>query len=314
MISVNSVFVLGAGASFPFGFPTGAKLREMLCNDLQIGTTTFSLIKDAGIDTQRIQALRHAFESSGLSSIDAFIAFRPEFQVVGELAIAATLAPMESLTALTRVNGVSGNSDWYQLLWNQLVAEVGSVEDLRRNKVRFITFNYDRSLEQYLLNAIRHTFDLQVDEAFEVLNYLPIRHVYGSLGDFRPGFGYHYGGHDGDSLLVMLQGANRSIKTVPALRGPRDEMSAQWLAEAQRVFVLGFGFDATNCARIGLHDACIRAPQQVTPINVFASAYQLTSAEKNWCEGNSCTPGRGGLIWTNGDCLNLLRDRRNELK
>ena len=31
MINTNTVFVLGAGASIPYGFPSGAELREILC-------------------------------------------------------------------------------------------------------------------------------------------------------------------------------------------------------------------------------------------------------------------------------------------
>lgn len=31
MITENTIFILGAGASKPYGFPTGAELREQIC-------------------------------------------------------------------------------------------------------------------------------------------------------------------------------------------------------------------------------------------------------------------------------------------
>ena len=37
MLTYNTVFILGAGASKPFGFPTGAELKNNICEVKQIG-------------------------------------------------------------------------------------------------------------------------------------------------------------------------------------------------------------------------------------------------------------------------------------
>ena len=310
MITVETVFILGAGASVPYGFPTGVQLRDRIYSETNQNHQLFHLLQGCNQHEKLIEQFRNEFRDSGINSIDAFIAFRPQYQEIGELAIAGSLLPMEAKANLT---GESGN--WYQMLWNEMLAGIGvaNPKGLLSNKVRFITFNYDRSLEQYLLNGIMFTFDLDQNAAFEILRQISIKHVYGSLGDFQPEKGFRYGENDPLSLLEMLKIAQQSIKTVPTLRVQLDSDAALWLAQAQQVFVMGFGFDAMNCDRIGLKDACSQAPKEENPRNIFASSYNLTHAEKTWCESNARNPGQGGLAWTNGDCIALLRDRRDRI-
>lgn len=309
MITTETVFVLGAGASVPFGFPTGAQLRQHLCSNLHKGSSLFTLLRQCGQSEDLILNFREAFELSGIYSIDSFIAFRPAYQEIGELAIAAALIPLENPIPLIALSG-----NWYQMLWNEMLTNVATPQELLLNRISFVTFNYDRSLEQYLLVAISHTFDLELDAAFHLLSHIPIQHVYGSLGNYSPDTGYRYGNQEGTQLIESILATRNSIKTVPAVRGPKDEQSANWLAKAQHVFVMGFGFDPTNCTRIDLPGACSQASIRHNPQHMFASAFNLTSAEASRCEGNSRAPGQGGLLWTKGDCLNLLRERRDHLK
>lgn len=313
MITTQTAFVLGAGASIPFGFPTGTELRRRLCSELRKDFPFFAVLRRCGQGEDLILRFQEEFELSGISSIDSFIAFRPAYQEIGELAIAAALIPLEDPEKLRNVDGKNGDGGWYQMLWNEMLAGVAVPQDLLLNRVSFVTFNYDRSLEQYLLLAISHTFDLDRNSAFDILAQIPIRHVYGSLGDYALDVGYRYGNHEPIELTESIMAARDSIRTVPAVRGPKDEQAATLLAKAQRVFVMGFGFDPTNCSRIDLPGACTQAPNIDTPRQVFASAFNLTSAETRWCERNSCRPGQGGLVWTNGDCLKLLREWRDRL-
>ena len=303
------MFVLGAGASCPFGFPTGAELRRRLCSELRMDNPLFSLMRQCGQGEAQIFSFREEFELSGIHSIDSFIAFRPAYQEIGELAIAAALIPLEDPAKLRNVENRNGDGGWYQMLWNVMLDKVVDQQDLLLNRVSFVTFNYDRSLEQYLLSAISHTFDLDSDLAFRLLSQIPIRHVYGSLGSYSIDTGYRYGSQNDTQLIESILAARKSIQTVPAVRVTKDEQAAAWLSKSQRVFVLGFGFDLTNCMRIDLPGACSQRTQR----EIFASAFNLTSAELQWCDDNSGSPSRGPLIWTKGDCLNLLRERRNLL-
>ncbi len=304
MLAVDTVFVLGAGASKPFGFPTGAELRARLCNELVLGNTMYLNLLECGHSEQEVESFRFAFERSAINSIDAFIALRPTFQTIGARAIAAALVPLENENTLTKGN-------WYQFVWNEMLEGVSTSDELLLNTIRFITFNYDRSLEQYLFGAIQHAFDLDSEAAYKCFSSIPIHHVYGSLGAYTSGIGFQY--HERkDDLKQAILNAQQSIKTIPSVRGTLDTKAADWLSRAERVFILGFGFDATNCALIDLPSACTKTAQHIPP-NIFASAFQLTHAEQLRCERSACTQGRGGLNWTPGDCLTLLRDRRDQL-
>jgi hypothetical protein len=311
MITADTVFLLGAGASVPYRFPTSAGLKEKICRELLTGHSLFALLRECGQADRFITDFRDAFQNSGVASIDAFIARRPKYQEIGELAIAASLAPIEAVKHLTSVDNRRANGGWYELLWNDMLAGALTTDELLRNPIKFLTFNYDRSLEQYLLNGIKHTFDLDECQAFEVLDRIPIHHVYGSLGDYDPVRGYQYGSTDHAELVDRVLNARKSIKTVPAARGSTDPVAATWLADAERIFVMGFGFDPTNCSRVGLPEALSRPRNRLTPIPVFASAFEQTSAEKRWCESNAGATEHAQLLWTNGDCLALLRDRRD---
>lgn len=279
MIRKPTVFVLGAGASVPYGFPTGPQLRRRLCFEMRGGYDLHALLEATGLDGKVIETVRHEFELSGLNSIDSFVAYRPQYQLICETAIAAALLPLEAVLSLTNVGGIHGNADWYQLLWNELLSGAEALDRLTENSVRFITFNYDRSLEQFLVGAVAGTFGVDQVAAITAVQAVSIKHVYGSLGECESTQGFGYGGHTRDELVARTIQARSSIKTVPSVRGGRDDEAADWLAHAHRVYVLGFGFDPINCARIGLSDACTKSPDRVTPRQVYATSFQLTRAE-----------------------------------
>lgn len=193
-----------------------------------------------------------------------------------------------------------------------MIRGVSRPEELLENQVKFITFNYGRSLEQFLLNAISATFSLTNQGASVFLGKLDIRHVYGSLGEYDINYGFRYGAERSDDALAaeVLMAAG-SIRTIPSARPERDVIATDWLEGAEIVFVMGFGFDPINCQRIGLPGACGRSGEIRT---VFASAYHSTEGEKRRFLKEACDPNDYEKVkWTDGDCWDLLRDRRDML-
>lgn len=314
MISKPTIFVIGAGGSAPYGLPTGAALRQRICAELRPEFALGQLVQTSGFCEHELLQVRHEFETSGVYSIDTFIAFRPEHQALCETTIAAALLPLENEFALTNVAGRNGNGDWYQLLWNELVSGLSTPDEIAKNPVHFITFNYDRSLEQFLLNCVRSTFNIDLDQAYDYISRLPIKHVYGSLGPFERNVGYKYGGHSDEGLLEMVASARESIKTVPSVRGPADEEACTWVADAHRVVLLGFGFDPTNCFRIGLAQACSGSPDRVSPRHIYASCYHLSREDQALYQANVYPERSYGMRWTPGDCLSALRAIRSQLR
>jgi len=103
MIENKTVLVLGAGASVPFGFPTGQGLKDQVCAQTLQYPEKIQLLETLGFDKNKIARFRTALENSGRSSVDAFLEYREDFLDIGKTAISATLLPFEKTTGLFKV-------------------------------------------------------------------------------------------------------------------------------------------------------------------------------------------------------------------
>ena len=96
---------------------------------------------------------------SAAPSIDSFLEHRGEDErYLGKLAIAYALIPFEKEERLF------DESSWYPILLNKLKFKF---EDFEKNKLAFITFNYDRSLEHFLMTALSNQFKKTEQEIAE---------------------------------------------------------------------------------------------------------------------------------------------------
>ena len=103
MISNPIVFVLGAGASSCFGYPTGQLLLDRVVQNLKVrnGTPpTRQQLLDLSHSDDEIDQFADALWYSGQDSVDAFLEHRTEFLELGKLAIAQALMPHENLSCL----------------------------------------------------------------------------------------------------------------------------------------------------------------------------------------------------------------------
>lgn len=246
----------------PYGFPSGSKLREWLCNPDALRDLQVKFYKDD------IDVFCKTFLHSGMQSIDAFLARRgahslyppyennlleqKKFSDIGKAAIALKLIERENHNALFKTK----EDHWYQYLWTNLA---DSLNDFGENKLSIITFNYDRSLECYLLIALQNSFGIGEIQAAEQLKKIPIIHVYGQLAELP-----HMCGDRAESRFfkpdssdpVSIDAAARGIKVID--EGRNDDSvfgkAKKYLSEAERICFLGFGFDETNVNRLGIKD------------------------------------------------------------
>ena len=280
MIRTRTLFILGAGASIPYGFPSGATLREWLC-DITRRDSAQHVINALGVTREEIGRFAGAFKSSGQLSIDSFLARRPDFKDIGKFCIAAELCRCEEPSAVKRLNN---DDHWYTLLWEALQRDAQSVKDIPLNAVKIVTFNYDRSLEYFLFEAMRNTFpQVTDDEALEVINSLNILHVYGSLGNFAAGpkadARTYYNPVDPTTLHIAAGG----IRVIPEARDndpifARAQENVIW---SQRICLLGFGFDLLNLARLDIPRALRDRGEANGFVWIVASAIGKTEAELN---------------------------------
>ena len=147
-----TVFVTGAGASAPYEFPTGNRLKlEVIKQLTQNDDATVSLFRDLGFDQDQMQEFSHALKQSGRRSVDAFLEHRSEFLGVGKAAIARVLIGYEQPNTLFENRPLG----WLEELYQHLNCPF---ERFGCNQVSFITFNYDRSLEYYLFTCLRSSY------------------------------------------------------------------------------------------------------------------------------------------------------------
>lgn len=286
MIKTKTVFVLGAGASIPYGFPSGAELRKNICESAYFDSPMMlALVSECGVSKQEYVDFTTAFTRSSQQSIDTFLAKRPDFAEIGKLAIAHELCRRE---IPSRIFDSSNDDHWYMALWAAMERGSHKYTDLGNNSIRFVTFNYDRSLEFFLHEAAKHTFNLSDEDAMEAWQHLPILHVYGSLGDFHPIPSENTRPYVESVNEADLRLAASALYIIPEARqDDKNFQTAQnWFEWAERICFLGFGFDALNMERMGIAEVLnlIKAARAPTPW-IVASMFGKTDKEIDSIKG-----------------------------
>ena len=295
MITFPTVLILGAGASVPYGFPSGADLKKVVVDIIRSNPSDdYRVLNMLGHHTADLQTFRQALVQSGRPSVDAFLEHRSDLVDLGKRLMAIALLGCETPESL-----FTSSANWYDRLFQAMDAPFESFAD---NKLSVITFNYDRSLEQYLYLALQNSYGKSHDEVIGVLERITIVHVHGKLGPLpwqadraRP----YAPTRAPDDVLLAAEGI-RIISELAEERAAFDP--AKSLIEAsERIIFLGFGFHRANFDRL-------RLELDGRPRQYFASAYGLTDLERGiieeWFRPQS--PHLGGPEW---DCIRFLRER-----
>lgn len=246
MLSKPTVLIIGAGASQPYGFPSGRELTEIIMNNLREPQKT-PLGKELEAFGCTRRELSHFAQELRLSqhySVDAFLDDRREFIQVGKLAIAAVLIPREDPTKLFATD------NWYKYLLNRLLNRSAPE---RVSSLTILTYNYDRSLDYYLFTACKRRFDLTNKATIERLKSVEIIHLHGHLGNLlhqRPEEdGYEYQTilkHDhllqaSKSIRIIHEDLNESVEY---------QTARERLAQAKEICFMGTSFHHKNIERL----------------------------------------------------------------
>jgi len=195
MITEPTVFVLGAGASRPYRYPTGAELRdEILKNfrgEFSVGFSDQNAFIDkweVPVDVAQEEAAKFVkrFDKSNMS-IDIFLT-RHQGNVwisrMGKLTIILRILAAE------RSHEKNGAEDeqraWYKFLLEKLLDGLNDKDDFIKrfsnNRVTIVTFNYDRSLDYVLFDSVFNGFEaVTSDEVAEQMRHIPIVHMHGQV-------------------------------------------------------------------------------------------------------------------------------------
>jgi hypothetical protein len=104
LINTKTVFVLGAGASVPFGYPVGAGLYQAVLDKFSTnGQNRQHLLNTTSFGDLDLDRFLLALSRSGQTSVDAFLEKRYEdFLDIGKAAMAIELMLREDETVLWR--------------------------------------------------------------------------------------------------------------------------------------------------------------------------------------------------------------------
>jgi hypothetical protein len=288
MITKNTVFILGAGASAPYGFPTG-KVQLDAARSLQVADLILAI---APISRTLAPDLQAALIDTGERSIDAMLRADSHLLPAAKALIARDLLRVERNLLIPQRIEPAGY--WYRSLFSNLPRD--TIKNFHDAPVKIFTYNYDRSLDDFLWRAVRHSFPgISNNGIAETMDRIGPFHLHGQLGRLHAesavsGDVVIFGGDatgggitDGD-ILAGVSGI-KLISETTATDAPF-LLAHQAIANASMVIFLGFSFNPENVKKLRLRE--LLKPST----DVFASGYGLTEPEGNHMKGHSgCLEG-----------------------
>ncbi|MCD2325317.1 hypothetical protein LQ953_14945 [Sphingomonas sp. IC-56] len=320
MFKQPTTFVIGAGASCELGLPSGNELKEQIASLLRTTDANAYGFESPALlphlqsayklqslgDVSQVRSLQGAARkiAKGLPlalSIDNFLhAHQGDVHVerLGKTAIAACILRAEKGSKLIHhppyhwvdddprpIAAGLGNPElfdtWYapfsQLMMSQVHRAdlVGAFRDLR-----FVIFNYDRCVEQFLWLAMQDYFDVSADAAADALSCVQFIHPYGSLGplpwqapqseDVVP-----FGGSD---RLNPFRVGERLRTFTESVESEVSGLVKAAVGEAGTIIILGFGYLDQNLELIRPSYEYRRATR------VMSTAYKTSSANREMVE------------------------------
>lgn len=291
----RTVIVLGAGASVPYGFPSGARLIDEAIANFNAHNLLELLHENGGRSHAPIEGTREYF--SGLldalrdahaPSIDTWLLNRPDYSHAGKIIMAYHLARFEDSAKLMNRD----NERWYGDFLNTLGK---TPEEIAKNyhTLRIVTFNYDRSFEEFAFRKFKAHYRMVPAEAANLVKSLNIHHVYGQLGALD--WQQHHFPEDCQGCVrrygeqQFIADAAQQVKLIHECENTAEiaEMQSA-IGNADFVFLIGFGFHEENIKLLELDQshAAIYATDKGLPL---PAKYFATERLVNltWCDGTA---------------------------
>jgi hypothetical protein len=203
--------------------------------------------------------------------------YRPQFEKLGKAAIAQELIPREDLKSLFLTpNG----KNWYSYIFKELNTRF---EKIQNNNFSVITFNYDRSFEQYLSTAIKYAHQRTDKEVAEKMSHFKIIHMHGQLGylPWQKSSSEQKIVREYSSICTpeKIKIASEYIKNIHEGDKLNDNLELtlanEELGLAERIIFLGFGYNQVNLDRLNLKNF------ERTNVEIRGSCYGLTLRERD---------------------------------
>ena len=306
----SDVFIIGAGCSVPYGFPTGAMLMQKL-KDFNYGRKFPRDTYDAS-DIFLVDLYQEHF---GYSSTDNKRQYGKDYawvlpctahedfynQLMDEIVLPFSQSVRNSMMVSTdeflknrlgqkqneqvdfgkrliayeilkaEQKSQLGNIDWLQHLLSR-IDQQDKWEEILKQTV-FLTFNYDRVLEYCIFLYLTSDKQYADADAHAFINEMQIHHVNGFIGPLEKiPFGAVENGR--------YQEIAKKMATVWEKRSNRGESEIGkyqgFLKNAQRVYFMGFSYIPDNLESIGIN----RGAGIIYDAEVYATAMGLSSQNR----------------------------------
>jgi hypothetical protein len=248
--------VLGAGASAPYSFPTGGGLCDSVHNMPDDWWPLANELFGANRNYHRqfVTSLRKA----GSPSLDHFIGKQGQYRDYVQALIAFRISEGESPT---RIYAANANLDWARFLFQLIVDDADTLDEVAAAPLSVVSFNFDRSFEESALIRLSSMYGspdkpeaVRRNEAAAAIVKWSIVHVHGSLGtlpEFAKGSeSCRPYKHTLD--LDALRRARERITLLPDAvdDSPEFQIAQTLIRDAEFTLFLGFGFHRLNCCRV----------------------------------------------------------------
>jgi hypothetical protein len=276
MITEETVFILGAGASRPYEYPVGSELRKKICIKLKADFLDNEIDSNEVYITQFMDAYAH----SNVYSIDKFLTNNPNFEYIGKKAVVYYILESEVKSNFP-YQLKSSKLDWFSELYNIMTNEMlgaDSYNQFLNNKVSFIIFNYDRMLEAFLFDSLRNNYKhIPFNKISEIIKKISVIHVYGKIVNLP------WEGSTESAQYKKVDYQNHEvldnyIENIRVIYDERNEdtiieKAKSILEKAERIFFLGFGYAKENLQLLGMPSILNRDHR------IFGSALGLSQNE-----------------------------------
>ncbi|MDR3002077.1 MAG: hypothetical protein LBU89_12550 [Fibromonadaceae bacterium] len=271
----NDLFIIGAGASVPYGFPSSEILLEKIKSKASswkdIKKDVAYLYKSELNELERPGIIGAAtklstdLNMSMMVSIDDFMRNRassekPILKIQADL-IKRVIAEI----ILNSEKNIKPVVDWLHYLCSQI-----DRGDAIFTNSEFITFNYDRLLEYSIFNYLTCDKKHQSKDAIKEINKMNIIHANGSLGSLEQ---IKFGEEQISNTVVEGMRTIWDKNTIGSYE--IDECITSRISRSKRIFFLGFGYLPENLEKLFI----VSKEKTLVDKEIYGTARGKTDAE-----------------------------------
>ena len=340
----NTVYIVGAGASYEADLPVGNRLKDDIARILRMDFEHGSF-KDGNYDlyqtfrrhtsndtsevNEYLQACQHIRNKMPLAiSIDNFIDSErgnEKLALCGKVAIVDAILKSEKGSKLY-FDKYSGNrslnfpaleNTWY-LPFFRTLTENCRADDLSKRfaSITLVIFNYDRCIEHFLHHALMNYYRLSEGDAAEIISNLMIIHPYGTVGslpwqDRASSTLMEYGGEIQMHRLIEYAQRIRTF-TEGAHSAPMGKLKTN-MKYTERLIFLGFAFHRLNMDLLSLTD--VDRYENPSVIDCYATAFETSKSDQDSISGSitHLYENELNINIENMTCSQLFRDYSRSL-